>query len=300
MIRVGIGGWTYEPWRGAFYPTGLAHADELAYASRHVTTVEINGTFYRTQSRASFEKWREATPEGFVFSVKAHRAAVNSRKLAEAGEQIDWFLGSGVLELGEKLGPILWQLAPFKRFDAEDLDGFLKLLPEKRDGRRLRHALEVRHASFLCKEFIALLRDSARAIGDRKVIQRQQRRIGLGDRAGQRRFARGRDAGGEQAPPALAGDLMARRHGIERLMVDRAARFREIATRLERAALGQLAAPEEAAQGSRHRLVGPVDARDRADQAAGIGMARLVEELGHRRDLDHVTGIHDPDAVGDL
>lgn len=164
MIRVGIGGWTYEPWRGTFYPAGLAHADELGYASRHVTTIEINGTFYRTQSRASFEKWRDATPDGFVFSVKAHRAAVNSRKLAEAGEQIDWFLGSGVLELGEKLGPILWQLAPFKRFDAEDVGGFLKLLPEKRDGRRLRHALEVRHESFLTEEFVALLRDNNVAV----------------------------------------------------------------------------------------------------------------------------------------
>lgn len=159
MIRVGIGGWTYEPWRGTFYPAGLAHAEELDYASRHVTTIEINGTFYRTQSRASFEKWRDTTPEDFIFSVKAHRAAVNSRKLAEAGEQIDWFLNSGVLELGQKLGPILWQLAPFKRFDAEDVGGFLKLLPEKRDGRRLRHALEVRHESFLDEKFVALLRD---------------------------------------------------------------------------------------------------------------------------------------------
>lgn len=159
MIRVGIGGWTYEPWRGTFYPAGLAHADELGYASRHLTTIEINGTFYRTQARASFEKWRDATPDDFVFSVKAHRAAVNNRKLAEAGEQIDWFLNSGVLALEGKLGPILWQLAPFKRFDAEDIGGFLKLLPEKRDGRRLRHALEVRHESFRAEQFIALARD---------------------------------------------------------------------------------------------------------------------------------------------
>lgn len=159
MIRVGIGGWAYEPWRGTFYPQGLAHADELAYASRHLTAIEINSTFYRTQSRASFEKWRDATPDGFVFSVKAHRAAVNSRELAEAGEKIDWFLQSGVLELSDKLGPILWQLAPFKRFDAKDVGAFLKLLPEKRGGRRLRHALEVRHESFLTEDFIALLRD---------------------------------------------------------------------------------------------------------------------------------------------
>ena len=105
MIRVGIGGWTFEPWRGAFYPEGLKHAEELAYASRHLTTIEINGTFYRTQSAASFAKWRDETPEGFVFAVKGHRAIVNSKKLAEAGDAIAWFLGSGVLELGEKLGP---------------------------------------------------------------------------------------------------------------------------------------------------------------------------------------------------
>lgn len=164
MIRVGIGGWAYEPWRGTFYPSGLPHADELAYASRHLTTIEINSTFYRTQSRASFEKWRDATPDDFVFSVKAHRAAVTSRKLAEAGEKIDWSLNSGVLELGDKLGPILWQLAPFKRFDAKDLGAFLKLLPEKLGGRRLRHALEVRHESFLTEEFVALLRDNNVAV----------------------------------------------------------------------------------------------------------------------------------------
>jgi uncharacterized protein YecE (DUF72 family) len=159
MMRIGIGGWNYEPWRGSFYPAGLPHADELGYASRRLTTIEINATFYRTQSPASFAKWRDATPEDFVFSVKAHRAAVNSRELAEAGEPIDWFLKSGVLELGEKLGPILWQLAPFKRFDPVDLGGFLRLLPERRAGRPLRHALEVRHESFLTEAFVALLRE---------------------------------------------------------------------------------------------------------------------------------------------
>jgi uncharacterized protein YecE (DUF72 family) len=159
MIRVGVGGWTYEPWRGTFYPAGLKHADELNYASRHLTTIEINGTFYRSQSPESFRKWREATPEDFVFSVKGHRAIVNSRKLAEAAEPIDWFFKSGVLELGEKLGPILWQLAPFKKFDRDDIGGFFKLLPRKADGRKLAHVVEVRHESFLVPEFVALLRE---------------------------------------------------------------------------------------------------------------------------------------------
>ena len=159
MIRVGIGGWTYEPWRGTFYPEGLKQADELNYASRHLTSIEINGTFYRTQSATSFKKWRDETPEDFVFSVKGHRAIVNSKKLAEASEPIDWFYKSGVLELGEKLGPVLWQLAPFKKFDAADLGGFLKLLPKAAAGRTLMHALEVRHKSFLDPAFIALARE---------------------------------------------------------------------------------------------------------------------------------------------
>lgn len=159
MIRVGIGGWNFAPWRGLFYPEGLPGAKELSYASRHVTAIEINSTFYRTQSRESFVKWREATPDDFIFSVKAHRAAVNARALAETGDKIEHFLASGVLELADKLGPILWQLAPYKRFHAEEITAFLKLLPRKGGARRLRHALEVRHESFLDEKFIALLRE---------------------------------------------------------------------------------------------------------------------------------------------
>jgi uncharacterized protein YecE (DUF72 family) len=164
MIRVGIGGWTYAPWRGTFYPVGLKHAEELSYASRHLTTIEINGTFYRTQSPASFRKWRDETPEDFVFSVKGHRAVVNSRKLAETGEAVDWFFRSGVLELGEKLGPVLWQFAPFRKFDAADLGAFLKLLPKTAGDRNLMHVVEVRHESFLVPEFIDLLRDNNVAV----------------------------------------------------------------------------------------------------------------------------------------
>ena len=156
MIRVGIGGWTYEPWRGTFYPADLKHADELRYAASKLTSIEINGTFYRTQSAASFAKWRDETPDDFVFAVKGHRAVVNKKVLAEAGEPIDWFLKSGVTELGDKLGPLLWQMAPFKRFDPDDFGAFLALLPEKAGGLTLRHVVEVRHASFLVPEFVAL------------------------------------------------------------------------------------------------------------------------------------------------
>ena len=158
MIRVGIGGWTYEPWRGTFYPQGLKHADELGYAAGKLTAIEINGTFYRTQSAASFAKWRDETPDGFVFSVKGHRAVVNKKVLAEAGEALDWFFKSGITELGDKLGPLLWQFAPYKKFDPDDFGAFLALLPKEAGGVRLRHVVEVRSETFLVPEFVALVR----------------------------------------------------------------------------------------------------------------------------------------------
>ncbi|TDR84532.1 DUF72 domain-containing protein [Enterovirga rhinocerotis] len=157
-IRVGIGGWTYAPWRGTFYPKGLTQARELEHASRRLTAIEINGTFYRTQSPASFRKWAEETPDDFVFALKGHRFVTNRKVLAEAGPSVETFLGSGVTELGGKLGPINWQLAATKRFDPADIEAFLKLLPPERDGIRLRHALEVRHESFVTPEFVALAR----------------------------------------------------------------------------------------------------------------------------------------------
>jgi len=158
MIRVGIGGWTYEPWRGVFYPAGLKHADELRYAGTRLTSIEINGTFYRTQSAASFAKWRDETPDGFVFAVKGHRAVVNKKALAETGEALDWFYGSGILALGDKLGPVLWQFAPYRKFDPDDFGAFLALLPKEKDGMPMRHVVEVRNETFLVPAFVDLLR----------------------------------------------------------------------------------------------------------------------------------------------
>ena len=157
-IRVGVGGWTFAPWRGAFYPKGLPHARELAYASTHLTSIEINGTFYRTQTPATFRKWAQETPDGFVFSVKGPRYVTQRPALREAGESIRRFCDSGVVELGDRLGPILWQFAPTKKFDEKDCGGFLELLPREWAGRALRHVLEVRHDSFRSPAFTALLR----------------------------------------------------------------------------------------------------------------------------------------------
>ncbi len=157
-IRVGIGGWTYEPWRGVFYPKGLPHAQELRYAAERLTSIEVNGTFYSTQSPKTFRKWASEVPDGFVFALKGPRYAVNRRVLAEAGDSIRRFIDSGISELGDHLGPLLWQFAPTKKFDEADFGRFLELLPEDVDGRRLRHVVEVRHDSFMAPAFIALLR----------------------------------------------------------------------------------------------------------------------------------------------
>jgi len=157
-IHVGVGGWTYEPWRDNFFPKGLPHSQELSYASRQLTAIEVNGTYYSTFKPATFAKWRDETPDGFVFSLKANRFATNRRVLATAGESITRFIGSGISELGAKLGPIVWQFMPTKQFDAGDFAAFLALLPAEVNGLPLRHVLDVRHESFDNLEYLNLAR----------------------------------------------------------------------------------------------------------------------------------------------
>lgn len=161
---VGVGGWTYEPWRDNFYPKGLPQARELHYAAEHLSAIEINGTYYGTQKRESWIKWADAVPEGFVFAVKASRYCTNRKVLTDGAESIGKFLGQGLAELGPKLGPILWQFMPTKSFDRDDFAGFLDLLPQEQEGVALRHALEVRHDSFVCPEFVELARAHGCAI----------------------------------------------------------------------------------------------------------------------------------------
>ncbi|WP_174263117.1 DUF72 domain-containing protein [Variovorax sp. RA8] len=157
-IRVGIGGWTYEPWRNNFYPEGLPHSQELHYASRQLTAIEVNGTYYSSFKPPTFKKWHDETPEDFVFSLKASRYATNRKQLAAAGESVSRFVESGITELGDKLGPIVWQFMPTKAFDAEDFEAFLALLPKKEGSRSLRHVLDVRHPSFMSPAYLALAR----------------------------------------------------------------------------------------------------------------------------------------------
>ena len=180
-VRVGISGWTYAPWRGNFYPAGLLHSDQLSYASRQVDTIEINGTFYGLQRPDAFARWHDETPEGFVFAVKGPRFITHIRRLREIETPLANFFASGVLRLAEKLGPVLWQFPPSFRFSAERLDHFFSLLPRDTEAaaalaehrsewlaerawaktvqrRELRHAIEIRHQSFLDPAFVALLR----------------------------------------------------------------------------------------------------------------------------------------------
>lgn len=163
-IRVGVGGWSYAPWRGVFYPKGLKQADELAYAASKLTSIEINATHYRLQSPKSFRIWGATAPDGFVFSVKGPRLVTQQKVLAETGRFVERFVNSGLGELDDKLGPILWQFAPFKRFDENDFGKFLDLLPRDLDGYKLNHVVEVRHASFNAPGFIQLARDTGVAI----------------------------------------------------------------------------------------------------------------------------------------
>jgi uncharacterized protein YecE (DUF72 family) len=169
-VRIGIGGWVFPPWRGVFYPAGLPQARELDYASRQLTTIEINGTFYGPQKPASFRRWHYETPEDFVFSVKGPRFATHRPDLAGAGPTVDRFLTGGVLELRDKLGPILWQFPPNMPHDEGALVAFIELLPKSIDGRALRHAVELRRpkipadraADLLRQHEVALVADDRR------------------------------------------------------------------------------------------------------------------------------------------
>ena len=163
-IRVGIGGWDYDPWRGTFYPEGLSKAKQLAYAANHLTTIEINSTYYSSQKPATFANWAKAVPDGFKFAVKASRFTTNRRVLADGAESVQRFLTQGITELGDRLGPILWQFMATKKFDADDFAAFLALLPAMQDGLLLHHALEVRHESFADPAFYALARKANAAI----------------------------------------------------------------------------------------------------------------------------------------
>lgn len=163
-IRVGVGGWTFEPWRGAFYPEGLAQKRELEFASRALTTIEINGTYYSSFKPESWQKWHDETPDGFVFTVKASRFCTNRKVLASAAPSIEKFFAQGIDRLGAKLGPINWQLANTKKFDREDCSAFLALLPKTLGKLTLRHAIEVRHPSFVTKAFYDLARKHGVAI----------------------------------------------------------------------------------------------------------------------------------------
>ena len=163
-IRIGVGGWNYPPWRGVYYPKGVAQARELEYSSAHLTSIEIDSTYYGSKTPESFRKWRDATPEDFVFSVKGPRFATNRRVLAEAAPSIERFFKSGVTELKAKLGPVNWQFAPTKKFDPDDFAAFLDLLPKSVDGLNIRHSVEPRHASFCSPDFVALARERGVAV----------------------------------------------------------------------------------------------------------------------------------------
>jgi uncharacterized protein YecE (DUF72 family) len=163
-IRVGVGGWTFEPWRGAFYPEGLSQKRELEFASRKLTSIEINGTYYSTFKPDSWRKWRDETPDGFVFAVKASRFCTNRKILAGAGESVDRFIGQGLTELGGKLGPINWQFMATKKFEPADFGAFLALLPREKDGLALRHVVEVRSPTFATQAFYDLARKHGVAI----------------------------------------------------------------------------------------------------------------------------------------
>ena len=158
QIRIGIGGWTYPPWRGVFYPEKFPQSRELEYASSRLGAIEINATFYGRQKPKSWEAWGKTTPNGFQFAIKGSRFCVMRSRLSEGAEGIGNFFAQGLAALGPKLGPILWQFAGRRQFDRDDIAGFIDLLPEALDGLTLRHAIEPRHESFDDEKFFDLCR----------------------------------------------------------------------------------------------------------------------------------------------
>ncbi|MDR7101400.1 DUF72 domain-containing protein [Croceicoccus sp. BE223] len=163
-IRTGIGGWTFPEWRGVFYPPDLRQKDELAYAAAHLGAIEVNATFRRLQTPATFARWRDAVPEGFRFALKGSRYVVTRPRLADAGEAVARFCGQGIAELGDRLGPVLWQLSSHRVFDAVEMAAFFALLPRAIDGLPLQHVIEAGHPSFACEDFASLAREAGVAI----------------------------------------------------------------------------------------------------------------------------------------
>ena len=159
QIRIGIGGWTYPPWRGTFYPDKLPQSKELEYASQQLGAIEINATFYGRQKPKSWETWERTVPDGFQFAIKGSRFCVTRSRLCDGAEGIGNFFAQGFAALGPKLGPVLWQFAPRRKFDADDIAGFIDLLPESLDGIKLRHAIEPRDESFRDDKFLELCRN---------------------------------------------------------------------------------------------------------------------------------------------
>jgi uncharacterized protein YecE (DUF72 family) len=158
-IRVGIGGWNFAPWRNNFYPEKWPQKRELEYASGKLTAIEVNSTFYRPQTAATYANWRAQTPDGFVFSLKAPGFATQTTSLENAAKAIKRFVFAGLAELGDRLGPISWQFASNRAFSRDYFSAFTDLLPRELNGRTLRHVLEVRHESFMCTEYLALMRE---------------------------------------------------------------------------------------------------------------------------------------------
>ena len=204
QIRVGIGGWTYEPWRGGvFFPEKWPEKRELEYASRQMSAIEVNGTYYSGFKPQTFAKWRDETPDGFVLALKASRFCTNRKVLAEAGESVTRFVTQGITELGDKLGPILWQFMATKKFDADDMGAFIRLLPAAQDGIALRHAIEVRHDSFRDPAFVALCRAAGVAI----VFADSAKYATLADVTGAFVYARLEDARAEVETGYTAAEL---------------------------------------------------------------------------------------------